>query len=272
MTRDEAKLILSAYRPGGQDAGDPQFAAALTLAKTDLELAAWFAAEQTFDANVSNHLQQLRVPSRLKAEILAANRPETPSFAAWWQHLFSRQSPVSWALAAIIILVFTIAIFWKKPAGSTSFAEYSAQMVHAAVHDANHVDAPAADLKQAMAWLTAHQGDKHWVLPLALNDGPGLMGCRVLDWRGRKVSMLCYNINDSAHVDVFVTAANVFPDAPPVDQPQFARNAETATAGWTHEGKVYLTVSHGDETILKKILSPQTALESRPDYLAVCTP
>ena len=35
MNRDEAKLILQSYRPGGQDAGDPYFAAALALAKQD---------------------------------------------------------------------------------------------------------------------------------------------------------------------------------------------------------------------------------------------
>ncbi len=33
MNCNEAKLILQAYRPGGQDADDPQFAEALVLAK-----------------------------------------------------------------------------------------------------------------------------------------------------------------------------------------------------------------------------------------------
>ena len=101
MNRDEAKLILQSYRPGGRDAGDPYFAPALALAKQDAELAAWFAEQQAFDARISGALQQLRVPSRLKAEILAAAETKESPVATWWRNLFSRQSPVSWALAAV---------------------------------------------------------------------------------------------------------------------------------------------------------------------------
>src|ERR1700761_3236826 len=114
MTRDEAKLILQSYRPGGQDAGDPQFAEALALAKTDPELAAWFAGQQRFDANVSVGLQQVRVPARLKAEILALGKsdalPEPVSASAWWRHLFSWSSPVAWAMATVVIILLSLAI------------------------------------------------------------------------------------------------------------------------------------------------------------------
>jgi len=44
------------------------------------------------------------------------------------------------------------------------------------------------------------------------------VGCRVLDWHGQKVSMLCYGLKGS-HVDLFVAGAKVFPDAPPEDKP-----------------------------------------------------
>ena len=40
MNRDEAKIILLLYRPGTADAGDPEVAEALTLAKNDPELTA----------------------------------------------------------------------------------------------------------------------------------------------------------------------------------------------------------------------------------------
>jgi hypothetical protein len=97
-------------------------------------------------------------------------------------------------------------------------------------------------------------------LPTAFTSDKGLMGCRVLDWRGQKVSMLCYQLKGSAHVDVFVTAMDHFPDAPPLDQPQFASRDGMPTASWTHDGKVYLAVSHGDEAILKNLFSaPKTA-------------
>lgn len=261
MTPNDAKLILQSYRPGDQDAGDPYFVEALALAKTDVELAAWFAEQKKFDANVSNGLQQVRVPSRLKAEILALQKPAASPLTTWWQNLFPWQSPVFWAKAAVAMLIMGLAAFYLRPEPADRFADYSTQMVRAAINDTHHADAPASDMKQALAWLATHRGENNLVLPTTLNDGKGLMGCRVLDWHGQKVSMLCYMVNGSAHVDVFVAEANIFPDAPPVDQPQFARNDGMATASWTHAGKTYLAISHADETILKKMLSPETAAQ-----------
>jgi hypothetical protein len=49
MNIEEAKLILSAYRPDGQDAGDPQFQEALELTKQNPDLARWFAEAQAWD-------------------------------------------------------------------------------------------------------------------------------------------------------------------------------------------------------------------------------
>jgi hypothetical protein len=119
------------------------------------------------------------------------------------------------------------------------------------------------DMKEAVAWLAGHHGENKFILPVALNGKNGLMGCRVLDWRGQKVSMLCYGLKDSGHVDLFVADAKNFPDAPPLDKPQFASNGGMPTASWTHDGKVYLAVSHGNEAILKKILSPETTVQSQ---------
>ena len=257
MNRDEAKLILQSYRPGGRDAGDPYFAPALALAKQDAELAAWFAEQQALDARISGALQQLRVPSRLKAEILAAAETKESPVATWWRNLFSRQSPVSWALAAVILILLSVALFWKKPAGQSGFADYAAQMVNAAVNDPHHVDIEASNMKQAVAWLSAHRGEGNLTLPTTFDGNHDLMGCRVLDWHGQKVSMLCYSVQGTKHVDVFVAEANIFADAPPLDQPQFAMSGGMPTVSWTHDGKVYLAVSHGDNDILKNLLGPE---------------
>jgi anti-sigma factor RsiW len=257
MNRDDAKLILQAYRPGGRDAGDPYFAEALALAQRDAELAAWFAEQQKFDAQISSGLQQVRVPSRLKAEILALGKKEESPGPAWWQNLFSWQSPVAWATAVVLVVVLSLALFRAKPAEANGFADYSAQMVNTAVNDKHHVDIEANSMKQAVAWLAGHQGENNLVLPTTLKGDDGLMGCRVLDWHGQKVSMLCYSIEGMRHVDVFVTGADIFPDAPPQDSPQFAVRDGLPTASWTHDGKVYLAISHGDDTILKSLLSPE---------------
>jgi hypothetical protein len=160
MTREEARLFLQVYRPGGQDAEDPHFAEALALAKRDPELAAWFARQQKFDALFSDGLRQVSAPSQLKAQILARGRKEKiagSSILEWWQNLISFRSPFAWAAAAVMILL-GLAIFWKQPEASARFADYSAQMVHAAVSDAHHLDVENKDMKQVVAWLAEHHG------------------------------------------------------------------------------------------------------------------
>ena len=132
-------------------------------------------------------------------------------------------------------------------------------MVSAAVNDSNHVDVENKDMKQVVAWLGQHHGENNFVLPVALNCDTGLMGCRVLDWRGQKVSMLCYGLNGSGHVDLFVAKSNVFPDAPPEDKPQFVSSGGMPTASWSHNGMTYLMVGHGDEAALERILQPKAA-------------
>jgi len=267
MNRDEARLILQSCRPGGQDAADPQFAAALALAKQDAELTAWFAGQQKFDAQMSREIKSLPVPPDLKAKILAQENlqsqkiVEMPSVVGW-RDLFSFRSPAAWAMAALILMLFSLAIFWNHSVGRAHFADYSVQMVSAAVNDTNHVDVENSDMKQVVAWLAKHQGECKFTLPVALNGSRGLMGCRVLDWHGRKVSMLCYGLNGAGHVDLFVTEADVFPDAPPVDRPQFASSGGMPTASWSHDGKAYLMVSHGNAADLEKVLQPKETVKS----------
>ena len=261
MNRKEAKLILQSYRHCGQDAGDPQFAEALVLAQSDVELAAWFADQQKFDAFASRKLKSVDVPPDLKSKILAGENSqqqkaiELPALA-WLQNLF--HSPVSWAMAAAIVILFSLAIFWKQPESAARFADYSVQMVSAAVNDTNHVDVENSDMKQVVAWLGEHHGENKFVLPVALNGANGLVGCRVLDWHGQKVSMLCYGLNGVGHVDLFIAEAKVFPDAPLVDQPQFASGGGIPTASWSHDGMVYLMVGHSADADLRKLLQPET--------------
>jgi len=268
MNRKEARLLLQTYRHGGQDAEDPHFAEALALAKRDPELAAWFARQQKFDALFSDGLREVRAPSQLKAQILARGRKEKtarPSILDWWQNLISFRSPVSWAAAAAVLILFGLAIFLKQPEAGARFADYSAQMVHAAVSDAHHLDVENKDMTQVVAWLAEHHGENKFNLPVALNGASGLMGCRVLDWHGQKISMLCYGLSSSGHIDLFVADAKVFPDAPPVDQPQFASSGGMPTASWSHDGMVYLMVGHSADADLKKILQSETtaSAESR---------
>jgi hypothetical protein len=258
MNRDEAKLILQAWRPGGRDADDPYFAEALAMVEKDAELSAWFVEQQAFDARIIGSLQQVRVPSRLKAEILADNKTRPAPLFGWWREFFARQSPAAWAVATVILVVLGVTLVRDHSPVKSQFADYSSQMVDTAMTDQHHVDREVSDLKTALVSLSMDLSENDLALPSRLERGSGLQGCRALEWHGQKVSMLCFMSNAGGHVDVFMTAAAIFPDAPPADQPRFTVSNGSPIASWTHNGETYLAVSHTSEDILKNLWSPET--------------
>ena len=99
---DEARLIFSAYRPNGQDDGDPVFTVSLAAAKEDPALAQWLAEQQHFDRAVAGHLRAVAVPDDLRAKILAGAQASRPR--PWWTR------PRWWALAAVLAAVVGVCL------------------------------------------------------------------------------------------------------------------------------------------------------------------
>ena len=63
MDRAQTKVLLAAFRPGSDDADDPTFRKALEQLEHDAELAAWFRAEQEFDAAMVGKFRQVPADS-----------------------------------------------------------------------------------------------------------------------------------------------------------------------------------------------------------------
>ncbi len=253
MNREEAKLILSAYRPGGQDAADTYFAEALALAQRDPELAACFVEQQRFDAEISRELNFLRAPLTLKSTILAQEK--TPAVRRWsW--LTAWNSPLPWALAAAVVILIALAALQFKPTKAVqfAFADFQKQMLVAAKDRTHHVEVESQDAAKIHNWLAGHQGDTAMQLPATLRDTPGLMGCRVVDWHGQKASMLCFFRDDTGHMDLFVAPQTGFADAPPAT-PQFAQLDKLTAVSWSRGGQVYLLIGETDAGHLQKLLA-----------------
>ena len=83
MNNQEAKLILQAYRPNGQDASDPFFAEALEQVHRDPELKKWFEEETIINSRIQARLQTaIPFPPSLKSELLALQKTVQP--VSWW--------------------------------------------------------------------------------------------------------------------------------------------------------------------------------------------
>ena len=71
MNHDEAKQILLLYRPGSNDADDPEVAEALALAKSDPELSRWLAENNARQTALREKLRQIPVLAGLKEQIVS---------------------------------------------------------------------------------------------------------------------------------------------------------------------------------------------------------
>jgi hypothetical protein len=245
MNREEAQFILHAYRANGEDANDPQFVEALALVRSDPELARWFAREQTLDAAISARIHSVSPPPHLATQLLLARKVIPPQ--PWWR------KPAWVAAAASIALLISAASLWVlRKNGERDFASFRATMIEASLDMTNHLDVMGLDADELKRWLIEHRGQAGFVLPPSL-AAKGIMGCKVLEWHGHRVTLLCLKFGGK-HVDVFVINQSDLPRASLLATPHFSSERGLTTAAWRREGKIYFLAGNIPEPDLKKLL------------------
>lgn len=246
MNNQEAKLILQAYRLGGQDAADPQFQEALEQLKRDPDLAQWFAEERALETRIQTKLRAaLAPPAQLKASLLAQRKILPP--VVWWKQ------PGRLAIAATIVLLAAIAALWIKPSNGLLFAAFRQAMVQHSREMTDHGSLMAHDAAGIQHLLREQHIDANFDLPAALRGKP-IQGCGVVNWQGQKVTLICFMLDGKVHADLFVIGGTHFRDFTPPEIPEFARADGLMTAGWTRGERTYLLTSAAEETVIRHYL------------------
>lgn len=246
MNREEAKLILQAYRPGGCDASDPLFAEALEQARRDPELQRWFTEEQALDSHIQAKLQAaFVVPRDLKSNLLALRETVRP--VPWWFQ------PLKLAAAAAVVLLIGLAAFLLLPQKPAQLALFREKMVHYSMQEHGHITFESPDIARIQQWLRNRGVDASFELPACLQGKPA-EGCRVIDWHGRKATMICFVLDAGEHLDFFVMDRAGLPDLPENSAPQFASANGLMTATWAKGGKVYLLTGDGNKAFFQQLL------------------
>jgi len=245
MNNEEAKLILQTYRHGEQDAGDPRFREALEQVRRDPELARWFANEQELDSRISTKLKAaITPPSNLKSQLLA-QRNIVRTVARW-------QRPAwQFAAAASLALLVTVAAVWLKPKGASGFAEYRSEMAEFAGYKLDRLDLMTRDVAEVRRWLAQKNASGDFVLPAGL-DGRPSVGCRLLGWKGNKVSLICFELQNHQIAHLLIIDRTAFNDEP-TERAVFSQLGGVATASWSRGSKTYLIASKGgtEQDLLK---------------------
>lgn len=243
MDKQEAQFILSAYRPGAQDAGDGRFAEALQFADQDPELKTWFESEIRQDQIIASKLKQVRAPEGLREQILAGMN-QAEQAPPWW-----RRAPMM-AIAATIIVVFGMMMSWNRPTYDSEFDELRANAVSYAAGFIS-LDFFSENLADLTTWLSERDAPGSVDLVGQLESMPGI-GCRTLSWSGKTVSLVCLQGETIYHV--FMVDCDEVPDRPTSDKPQFWQMKHRTVVSWSDAERTYIMVTKATPDEVRALL------------------
>jgi hypothetical protein len=251
MNRQQAQEILLLYRPGSADAQDPEFAAALALARRDPELDEWLQQQFLMQDALRSTFRQIPIPEGLKEQILSERGIQTSL-------PLKRKIVLSAVCAVCILLLASLVLPLLRSRDDKSFANFQSRMVKTVARQGLYpkMDLETNDLAEIGKFLVTHQAPANYVLPSGLQKTTGT-GCAILEWQGKRVSMVCFNSGKNSSAtpsDLFLFVINRadLPKAPPPGAPTFAQTNSLPTASWTHGDKTYILATTGDEASLRK--------------------
>jgi len=236
MTKEEAKRILAAYRPGDQDRFDSHFAEALQETERDSELARWFAEEQEFDRAVAAHISSMAVPFGLRTRILANMTPRTGTKSRWVAAL------AAGAVGAAALLVLTQIISGWHASGqqSGSLSDYEQEMM-SFVKLPPPLEMESLQIGPIKQWIVERKA------PLA-EIPPGIaavetMGCRILYFRGYPVTLICF-CHGQTVAHLLMVDRGALPGQKPAKAPVVTSQGDWTTATWVDQRYVYMIAVH----------------------------
>ena len=249
MDNREAKFILSAYRPGGQDANDPRLSDALEQMRQDPILQRWFEESVAFDAAMTERLRGIAVPSDLRESILAGAKV---SRQPRWKHRLSQ-----WSIAAALILSVAIGnLIWRetRPAQLAGWQKTALGIISSLVRNESSFDAQSRDASELVNWLRANHAPAAENLPENLGK-LATLGCKTFSWNGSPISVICFMRPDGGLVHLVTANATPATAAVAKGKPTLVRHRDWTAATWRQGDKVCMLALEGPPEQLRPYLS-----------------
>lgn len=257
MKPEEARFILAAVRPPLDTTAptlsapeDPNVTNAIRVMQNDAELKLWYAQRCRFDRAVADQISAIAPPADLESNILAGLK--VSGLIPWWQ----RRTFCLVAVAASIMVIAAITHMTRQPlspvadneliAENTKTKDFRSSVIGEITHIQN-LDHESDQSSQLVAWLN-QQGAPTLTsldLPSYLGDAE-VVGCKLLEWKGHRVSLMCFPAPDSAgkthSFHLVIINEEALPDIVG-DHPLIASEAGWMTALWRQGTKVVMLVT-----------------------------
>ncbi|MDB4745982.1 hypothetical protein OAG52_02205 [Verrucomicrobia bacterium] len=248
MTNEEAKFILSAYRPNGCDASDPAMAEALEQVARDPELGDWFREELAMDRVISKKLTEVSVPDGLRGNILTGHRMMEPTDSIGWRVA----AVMKWAAVFIAFVGIAVFLSLRDPADG-QIAQYRSDMMGLLAMKAAPLDYQGRSLSNVRNWLKDNHSLAQFEVSHTLANQP-TMGCQVLEWNGAQVTLVCFDTGDGQLAHLLVVDRSAFPDLGELSEPVMESVAGWTTASWVSKDRVYLLAGKGERPEIRAFL------------------
>lgn len=241
MTTEEAKFILSAYRPNGRDADLPAFEDALRMVAADPILAQWLARSRAHDSAVAEKVRAIAPPTGLREAILAGarlteNQKSRSLKRVWFAGLA--------AAAAFAVVVFTMTSP-SRPSGASAFAAFAIGDLKT---EHGSSGAPASALVTQLEARGGRMPAAEQIDFERLRD----TGCRTLNLAGHDVLEVCFD-RDGTQFHFYIVRR----DGPLVDSvsraPSFVSEAAGAAVVWADKRFDYAITSAAGVAALRRL-------------------
>jgi hypothetical protein len=242
MNNQEARFILRAYRPDGQDAGDPLFAEALVQARHDPALRRWLEREQAVDTEISRALCTVAPPPALRETILMGARAGRTQ-RAWWRE------PVWLSAAALLVILASVGGWWfnrsvSRPVGGELASFLLRDVAEHGPEHTGHQPALAA-IQSALEESGSHLAARASALQLPAH------GCRTIHFAGREIFEVCFERN-GAWYHLYVTRSAA--DDGFTGEPRFVGEGKVVAATWVAGQHSYALVASNGAEALRRLL------------------
>ncbi|WP_269540382.1 hypothetical protein [Cerasicoccus fimbriatus] len=199
------------------------------------------------------------VPTQPISTVEADKEPEEPANCTavpfnpastkrpWWQN----PSLISAAAAVILLLVVGVTMFnGPELQASEDLNQFYEDI---SKHHSSHPDLSleSADLSEINNYLEQQGAPTAKRLPPNIDMLPEV-GCSVMQWGGRVVSVI--RMNEDESVDVYIVHSDLFPDFSSKPQPQTVTLDQIVVLGWSDGDLLYFLVRSGDIHEIESLL------------------
>jgi hypothetical protein len=249
MDNREAKFILNAYRPSGQDANDARFVEALEQARRDPILQHWFDESIAFDAAMTEKLSMTPVPSGLRESILVGAKITS---APHWKNRWRK-----WAIAGALVLSATLGVvIWHntRPAPVAGWQLQALDAILSSIaRNESHFDAISRNPADLVKWLRANHAPTGEGLPDNLDKLPSI-GCKTIFWHGKPVSLICFTLPEGRAIHLVMTNVSTELDRAIKHEAKVIQQGHWATATWREGDMIYMLALEGSRDQLRSYL------------------